>query len=38
MSSEATAHDILSAVPPHPTLSEVMLEATAAALGEAVHI
>ena len=38
MSSEATAHDILSAVHPHPTLSEVMLEATAAALGEAVHI
>jgi dihydrolipoamide dehydrogenase len=38
MSSEATAHDILAAVHPHPTLSEVMLEATAAALGEAVHI
>ncbi len=38
MSSEATAHDVLAAVHPHPTLSEVMLEATAAALGEAVHI
>lgn len=38
MTSEATAHDILAAVHPHPTLSEVMLEATANALGEAVHI
>jgi dihydrolipoamide dehydrogenase len=38
MTSEATAHDILAAVHPHPTLSEVMYEATAAALGEVVHI
>ena len=38
MTSEATAHDILASVHPHPTLSEVMLEATASALGEAVHI
>jgi dihydrolipoamide dehydrogenase len=38
MTSEATAHDILKAVHPHPTLSEAMLEATAAALGEVVHI
>ena len=38
MTSEATAHDILAAVHPHPTLSEAMLEATAAALGEVVHI
>ncbi|MEA2697334.1 MAG: dihydrolipoamide dehydrogenase [Myxococcales bacterium] len=38
MTSEATAHDILAAVHPHPTLSEAMFEATAAALGEAVHI
>jgi len=38
MTSEATAHDILASVHPHPTLSEVMLEATANALGEAVHI
>jgi dihydrolipoamide dehydrogenase len=37
MTSEATAHDILKAVHPHPTLSEVMMEATAMALGEAVH-
>jgi dihydrolipoamide dehydrogenase len=38
MASEATAHDVLAAIHPHPTLSEVMMEATAAALGEAVHI
>ena len=38
MTSEATAHDILAAVHPHPTLSEAVMEATAAALGEAVHI
>jgi dihydrolipoamide dehydrogenase len=38
MTSEATAHDVLAAVHPHPTLSEVMYEATAAALGEVVHI
>ena len=37
MTSEATAHDILAAVHPHPTLSEAVMEATAAALGEAVH-
>jgi dihydrolipoamide dehydrogenase len=38
MTSEATALDVLAAVHPHPTLSEAMFEATAAALGEAVHI
>jgi dihydrolipoamide dehydrogenase len=38
MTSEATAHDILASIHPHPTLSEVMLEATATALGEVVHI
>jgi dihydrolipoamide dehydrogenase len=38
MSSEATAHDIIAAVHPHPTLSEAVMEATAAALGESVHI
>jgi dihydrolipoamide dehydrogenase len=38
MTSEATVHDILAAVHPHPTLSEVMFEAAASALGEAVHI
>jgi dihydrolipoamide dehydrogenase len=38
ITSEATAHDVLAAVHPHPTLSEVMYEATAAALREVVHI
>ena len=38
ITSEATAHDILASIHPHPTLSEVMFEATAVALGEAVHI
>jgi dihydrolipoyl dehydrogenase len=38
MTSEATIHDIVAAVHPHPTLSEVMFEAAASALGEAVHI
>jgi dihydrolipoamide dehydrogenase len=38
ITSEATAHDVLAAIHPHPTLSEVMYEATAAALGEVVHI
>jgi dihydrolipoamide dehydrogenase len=38
MTSEATAHDILAAIHPHPTLSEVMMEATAVSLGEAFHI
>jgi dihydrolipoamide dehydrogenase len=38
ITSEATAHDVLAAVHPHPTLSEVMYEATAAALGEVVHM
>ena len=38
ITSEATAHDVLAAIHPHPTLSEVMFEATAVALGEAVHI
>ena len=38
ITSEATAHDIMASIHPHPTLSEVMFEATANALGEAVHI
>jgi len=37
MTSEATAYDILAAIHPHPTLSEAMMEAVAAALGESVH-
>jgi dihydrolipoamide dehydrogenase len=38
ITSEATAHDVLAAIHPHPTLSEVMMEATAVSLGEAIHI
>jgi len=38
ISSEATARDVVATIHPHPTLSEAMFEATAAALGEAVHI
>jgi dihydrolipoamide dehydrogenase len=38
ITSEATAESVLASVHPHPTLSEVMFEATANALGEAVHI
>ncbi len=35
---EATWHEVLSTIHPHPTLSEAIMEATADALGEAVHI
>ena len=38
INSESTAHDVLAAIHPHPTLSEAMMEAVAAALGESVHI
>ncbi len=35
---ETTAHEILNAIHPHPTMSEGMKEATAAAYGEAIDI
>jgi dihydrolipoamide dehydrogenase len=35
---KVTARDILHAVHPHPTLSEAIMEATAAAYGEAIHL
>jgi dihydrolipoamide dehydrogenase len=35
---ETTAHEILNAVHPHPTMSEAVKEATAAAYGEAIDI
>ena len=35
---ETTSHEILNAVHPHPTMSEGMKEATAAAYGEAIDI
>ncbi|MCU0379473.1 MAG: dihydrolipoyl dehydrogenase [Bacteroidales bacterium] len=33
----ATAHDIARSIHPHPTMSEGVMEAAAAALGEAIH-
>ena len=35
---ETTAHEILNAVHPHPTMSEAIMEAAAAAYGEAIHL
>ncbi|MFZ4401543.1 MAG: dihydrolipoyl dehydrogenase [Bacteroidales bacterium] len=35
---EATGRDILDAVHPHPTMSEAIMEAVAAAYGEAIHL
>jgi len=34
----ATAEDLALTVHPHPTLGEAMMEAGAAALGQAIHI
>jgi dihydrolipoamide dehydrogenase len=33
----ATAHDLMRSIHPHPTMSEGIMEAAAAALGEAIH-
>ena len=35
---ETTGHEILKAVHPHPTMSEAVMEATAAAYDEVIHI
>ena len=35
---ETTGHEILKAIHPHPTLSEAIMEATAAAYGEVIHL
>jgi dihydrolipoamide dehydrogenase len=35
---ETTGHDILKTVHPHPTMSEAIMEATAAAYGEVIHL
>lgn len=35
---ETTGHDILKTVHPHPTMSEAVMEATAAAYGEVIHL
>ncbi|MFQ6610897.1 MAG: dihydrolipoyl dehydrogenase, partial [Fidelibacterota bacterium] len=34
---ETTWHEVLDTIHPHPTLSEVIMEATADAFGEAIH-
>lgn len=35
---ETTGHEIIKTVHPHPTMSEAVMEATAAAYGEVIHI
>jgi dihydrolipoamide dehydrogenase len=35
---ETTAHEIIKAVHPHPTMSEAIMEAAAAAYGEVINI
>lgn len=35
---ETTAHEIIKAVHPHPTISEAIMEAAAAACGEVIHL
>lgn len=35
---ETTGHEVLKSIHPHPTLSEAMMEAVAAAYGEVIHI
>jgi len=35
---ETTAHEIIKAIHPHPTMSEAVMEAAAAAYGEVIHL
>jgi dihydrolipoamide dehydrogenase len=35
---ETTAHELIKAVHPHPTMSEAIMEAAAAAMGEVIHL
>lgn len=35
---ETTAHELMKAVHPHPTMSEAIMEAAAAAMGEVIHL
>ena len=35
---ETTAHEIMKSVHPHPTMSEAIMEAAAAAYGEVIHL
>lgn len=38
MNLETTGHEILKAIHPHPTMSEAVMEATAVAYGEVIHL
>lgn len=38
ISLEATADDVASAIHPHPTVSEALMEAALAAMGKAIHV
>ena len=35
---ETTGHELLKAIHPHPTMTEAVMEAAAAAYGEVIHI
>ena len=35
---ETTGHEIIKSIHPHPTVSEAIMEAAAAAYGEVIHI
>jgi dihydrolipoamide dehydrogenase len=35
---ETTAHEIIKSIHPHPTMSEAIMEAAAAAYGEVIHL
>ena len=35
---ETTGHEIMSAIHPHPTMSEAIMEAVAEAYGECIHL
>ena len=35
---ETTGHELIKSIHPHPTMSEAIMEAAAAAYGEAIHI
>ncbi len=35
---EITGHDVIKTVHPHPTMSEAIMEAAAAAYGEVIHL
>jgi len=38
MNLETTGHEIIKAIHPHPTMSEAVMEASAAAYGEVIHL